>query len=166
MRDHARRFCRPRSRRRLSDRADRDPDIIVELTHWPIGKSSKAVLELCGAPLLERRMPTRGHQPLRSGYRPRIPAAVWEILAEQAAFVRDHQYVIGRDVLREGRNLLLDLLVPTVRSSASGFVPELALLDDLHAEPLCGAPKCGGEGLVVWLGPMHQEPAPPLLPDQ
>jgi hypothetical protein len=43
---------------------------------------------------------------------------------------------------------------------------EGALLDDLRAEALCGAPKCSRKGLIIGPGPIHQEPAPPMLPDQ
>jgi hypothetical protein len=166
MRDHIRGLRRLRSRRRLADRADRDPDIIVELPHRPVGKPAKAVLELGRTPLLECRMPARGHQPVRSRHRPRIPAAVREILAELACFVGDHQHVMGWHVLREGRNLLLNLLMPAVRAPASSLDLERALLDDFRSEPLCSAPKRSGECFIAGSGPVHQEPAPPLLPDQ
>ena len=55
--------------------------------------------------------------------------------------------------------------MPAIRASAPDFVFKRALLDDFRAEPLCGAPKRRGEGLIVGPGSVHQEPAPPLLPD-
>ncbi len=40
------------ARRCFSDRAYRDPDVVIERTGWPVGELLKARLELCPAPLL------------------------------------------------------------------------------------------------------------------
>ena len=116
-----------------------------------IGEPSKAVLDLGRAPLLERRMPTGRYQALRSCDRPRVQGAIGEIFAEPAAFIGDHQHVVGRRLLGESRDLLLDLLVSAV-GSAANVVTELALLDDLQAEPIGGAPQRVRESLIVGLG--------------
>src|SRR5262245_65278469 len=118
----------------FANRSDRNPDIVVEGTHWPIGKAQKAVLKLRGAPLLERRMPARCHQALRSRYRARIPSAEGQIVAELTVLVGDHEHVIVGHVLAEERNLFLDLLVPAIRATVSGIKVEAALLHDLAAE--------------------------------
>ena len=49
--------------------------------------------------------------------------------AEQAAFVGDHQHVIGRRVLRQRGDLLLDLFVPAIRASGPDFIFKRARLD-------------------------------------
>ena len=73
---------------------------------------------------------------------------------------------MGSGIARERWHLLLDLLVPAVGASAAHLVLERAFLHDLRSEPLGGPPHCIGKALVVGLGPVHQEPACPPLPDQ
>src|SRR5262249_47031106 len=120
--------------------------------------------KLRGAPLLERRMPARCHQALRSRYRARIPSAEGQIVAELTVLVGDHEHVIVGHVLAEERNLLLDLLVPAIRATVSRIKVEAALLPDLAAEAFAAAPDRLGKSLIAGLGSNHQKPAAPALP--
>ena len=79
------------------------------------------------------------------------PGAIGNILAEQLAFVGDDDDVVLLRVLREAGDLLLNLFETAIGTAAAGLVFELALLDDLHAEALGGAPQGIGIELVFGL---------------
>src|SRR5690606_30233905 len=154
------------ARRCFSDRSYRDPDVVIERTGWPVSELLKARLELCPAPLLEGGMPARWHQSLCSGYRPRIPGHVWNVLAKLVAFVGDHQHVVIRYILGEGRNLLLDLLMAAVGTAAADLILVRSLLNDFRPETVGSPTQCRCVSEIIRLGAMDEKPAPPALPNE
>ena len=90
-----------------------------------------------------------GDEPGGAGDGARVPGAVGEVVAEQVALVGDDEDVVVRRALGEGRDLLLDLLEAAVGAAAAGSYLKVALLDDLGAEALGGAPQGVGEELVL-----------------
>ena len=108
-----------------------------------------------------------GEEPRRADHGARVPGAVGEVVAEQLALVGDHDHLVVGQILREARDLLLDLLEPAVGAAAAGIVLELALLDDLEAEALGGAAQRLGLGLVLRGGADDQGTSLlPLLPGE
>src|SRR5690554_1361504 len=111
-------------------------------------------------------MPARCHQSLCSGYRARIPGHVWNVLAKLVAFVGDHQHVVIRYILGEGRNLLLDLLMAAVGTAAADLILVCPLLDDFRLETVGGPTQCRRISEIIRLSTVDQKPAPPPLPDE
>ena len=91
---------------------------------------------------------------------------VGQVLAECVALVGDQQDVVIGDVLSAHPHLILDLDVAGLGRARGRVVGIGALGDDLTTELLGGAAERGGEGEILRLGAVDQEPAGPLRPHQ
>ena len=119
--------------------------------HRPLELFCEAVLQLHGAPLIERCVPCGRHQSGRTGDRTRIPRSVRQVAGKDLAFVRRDQHIVVGGALRHRRHLLLNLGNAAVGPPRAAGVLEYPLLDDLGAEPCRGMAQRFGEQSVTFV---------------
>ncbi len=128
------RIARVRACGGFADHPRGGPRLHVERRHVPRVELQETVLQLDGAPLIVRRIPTGRNQTGGARDGAGVPGAIRQIGREYFAFVSCDEHVIGRCLLGENRHLALDQGDAAVGAARAAGILEHALLHDLGAE--------------------------------